>query len=72
MNIADKHTGEIWDGLYVAGTLSDLTPDWTEGASSWSHTNTVVYPNGKRAQITFWNGKPWAERHGWTHKELKQ
>lgn len=69
MNIADKHTGEIWDGLYVAGTLSELTPDWTEGASSWSHTNTVVYPNGKRAQITFWNGKPWAERHGWKHKE---
>jgi hypothetical protein len=56
---AHTHSAGIYHGLYVAGTSSKLTPDWTytEGPSSWSHSHVVLYPNGQRAVITMKNGK---------------
>jgi hypothetical protein len=62
VNIADKHSSGIYGGCYVAGTFSTLTPDWTEGPSSWSHTFTITYPNGKRANVTIWNRQAFAPR----------
>jgi hypothetical protein len=56
-NIGHFHSAGILDGIYVSGTCSKLAADWTTGASSWSHTHTVTYPNGKRALITCWNRK---------------
>lgn len=48
------HSSGIYHGLYVGGTSSRLTPDWTYtmGPSSWSHSHVVQYPNGQRAIIT--------------------
>lgn len=56
---AHTHSCGIYHGLYVAGTSSKLTPDWTytQGPSSWSHSHVVQYPNGQRAIVTVKNGK---------------
>jgi len=56
-NTGHTHSAAILDGLYVAGTLSLLEQDWNVGPSSWSHSQIVTYPNGKRAIVTFYNGK---------------
>lgn len=56
---AHTHSAGIYHGLYVAGTSSKLTKDWTytQGPSSWSHTHVVQYPNGQRTLVTLKNGK---------------
>lgn len=56
-NIGHSHSAGICDGAYQAGTCGELSPDWTHGPSSWSHSHIVTYPNGKRAIITMWNGR---------------
>lgn len=56
-NIGHSHSAGICDGAYQAGTCGVLSPDWTHGPSSWSHSHIVTYPNGKRAIITMWKGK---------------
>ncbi len=57
VNIGHVHSASITDGVYVAGTCADLSPDWTTGPTSWSHSHIVTFPNGKRQIITMWNGK---------------
>jgi len=56
---AHTHACGIYHGLYVAGTSSKLTPDWTYtmGPSSWSHSHVVQYGNGQRAIVTMKGGK---------------
>lgn len=51
---AHTHTAGIYHGLFVAGTSSNLTPEWdyTMGPSSWSWSHVVLYPNGQRTVIT--------------------
>ena len=56
-NVGHYHRAGIHDGIYHAGTCGKLAPDWTTGPSSWSHSDIITYPNGKRAIITKWNGK---------------
>jgi hypothetical protein len=56
---AHTHSCGIFHGLYVAGTSTKLTKDWTytSGPSSWSHSHVALYPNGQRTIITVKNGK---------------
>ena len=54
------HSAGIWDGYYQAGTSSKLDLGYNVGPSSWTHSHVVTYPNGKRAILTVWKGKPWA------------
>jgi hypothetical protein len=51
---AHTHSACIIHGLYVAGTTSKMTPDWsyTKGPSSWTHSHVVQYGNGQRAVVT--------------------
>lgn len=56
-NTGHTHSACILDGLYVAGTMSILDQEWNTGPSSWTHSQIVTYPNGKRTIITFYNGK---------------
>lgn len=51
---AHTHVAGIYHGLFVAGTSSKLTKDWTytQGPSSWSHSHVVLYPNGQRTVVT--------------------
>lgn len=56
---AHTHSCGIYHGLFVAGTSSKLTKDWTYtmGPSSWSWSHVVQYANGQRSIITLKNGK---------------
>lgn len=57
-NIGHSHSACIRDGVYVAGVSMDIDKaTYTAGASSWSHSHIVTYPNGKRTIITLKNGK---------------
>jgi len=56
---AHTHSCGIFHGLFVAGTSTKLTTEWTytEGPSSWSHSHVVLYTNGQRAVVTVKDGK---------------
>lgn len=54
---ADGHSAGIMDGAYRVGVASKLDHGYNKGPSSWSQTSGVVYPNGMRTLITFWNGR---------------
>jgi hypothetical protein len=56
MSIGDKHSPEIFDGVYVSGAMN-LRHGYNKGASGWAVTHTIQYPDGKRALITLQNGK---------------
>lgn len=56
-NTAHTHSACIIDGLYVAGTMAQLSQDWNTGPSSWTHSHIVTYANGKRTIITCYSGK---------------
>lgn len=56
MTIGDKHSPQIEDGVFVAGTL-ELQHGYNKGPSGWAVSAVVQYPDGKRALITLQNGK---------------
>jgi hypothetical protein len=56
INIGDKHSAGICDGVYVAGTSSLLDLKYNKGPSSWSQSHIVTYPHGARAIVTMWDG----------------
>lgn len=56
MNIGDKHSPEICDGVYVSGVMN-LRQGYNKGPSGWAVTSTFQYNNGKRTLVTFQNGK---------------
>lgn len=56
MSIADKHSPEIMDGVYVAGAC-ELQHGYNKGPSGWAVSHIVQYPSGKRSLITLQNGK---------------
>ena len=55
--VGHTHQAGITDGVYVAGTSSNMDLEYNKGPGSWSHSHVVTYPNGKRTIITMWNGK---------------
>lgn len=57
MVVAHTHQAGITDGVYTVGTMSKLRPVYCHGPGSWSHTNCVIYPNGKRTLVTLWAGR---------------
>ena len=56
-NVGHTHQAGIYDGIYTAGTNSNLDLGYNHGPSSWSHSEIVTYENGKRAIVTLYNGK---------------
>ena len=55
-NTGHTHGTEIIDGMYVAGTCSNMDVGYNKGPSDWSHSHIVTYANGKRAIYTMWAG----------------
>ena len=55
--VGHTHVAGICEGAYQVGVMGALDMGYNEGQSSWSHSNVIVYPNGKRAVITIWNGR---------------
>jgi len=52
LTIADKHSPQILDGVYIAGMSGDLDQGYNNSPSSWQRSHVVTYANGKRALIT--------------------
>lgn len=55
--VGHAHTAGIVDGIYTAGTSSNLDLGYNAGPSSWSHSHVITFPNGKRQILTVWKGK---------------
>ncbi len=56
-NVGHSHACGIFQGCYQAGTNSKLKLRYNVGASSWSQTDIITYPNGKRTLVTWAFGK---------------
>jgi hypothetical protein len=57
-NTGHTHSAGIVDGVYTAGVLATLDMGYNAGPSSWSQSNIVTYPSGKRAIFTQ-HGRKW-------------
>jgi DNA-binding protein Fis len=57
INMADKHSVEIVDLVYVAGVSGQLDMGYNKGPSSWTQAHIVTYNNGCRAIVSVWKGK---------------
>jgi len=56
--IGHSHSAGIHNGAYQVGVSARLDMEYARAApGAWSHTDCVVYPNGKRALLTWWRGK---------------
>ncbi|HML29178.1 MAG TPA: hypothetical protein PKE16_10130 [Hyphomicrobium sp.] len=56
--IGHSHSAGIHNGAYQSGVKARLNMDYARGApSSWTQSDIVVYPNGKRQIITWWRGR---------------
>ena len=55
--VGHGHGAEQYEGAMRVGVVGKLDQGYNEGMSNWSHTNAIVYPNGKRTLFTIWNGK---------------
>lgn len=51
------HTPAILRGAWQVGTTSRLKLSYNEGPSSWVHCSCIVYPNGMRQLINFFDGQ---------------
>ena len=56
-NTAHTHSAGIYNGLYVAGTSTNLRWDYNKGPSSWTNSHILTYPNGKRTIVTLYKGQ---------------
>jgi hypothetical protein len=56
-NVGHSHSAGITQGCFQAGTNSLLKLSYNQGLSSWTHSDIITYVNGKRAIVTFFNGK---------------
>lgn len=57
-NTGHTHSACIIDGVYVAGVgARPKRFAYRKGPSSWTQSDIATYPNGKRAVITWWNGR---------------
>lgn len=57
-NTAHTHATGIYNGLWVAGTSSDLDMGYNVGPNGWSHSHVLTYPSGRRAIVTMY-GEKW-------------
>jgi hypothetical protein len=58
MNTGHTHSASIMDGVYTAGLCGMMDQGYNnEALSSWSHTQIVTYPNGRRTLVTVVDGK---------------
>lgn len=51
-NVDHSHGAGIKDGAFQGGVLANLDMGYNVGASNWSASSIIVYPNGKRTIIT--------------------
>ncbi len=54
VNTGHTHQAGIRDGVWTAGTTSELDLGYNRGPSSWSHSHIITYETGKRAISTMY------------------
>jgi hypothetical protein len=59
ITIADKHSPQILDGVYIAGMSGDLDQGYNNSPSSWQRSHVITYANGKRTLITQTDDARW-------------
>ena len=52
MNTGHTHNASIYGNVYTSGVTGSLDMGYNKGASSWSHSHTLLYKNGFRSIIT--------------------
>lgn len=52
-----EHSAGIHLWNWVSGTCTRLRIGYNRGPSSWSHSHTILYPEGTRAIVTMWGGR---------------
>lgn len=52
-----SHSAGLRLGAMSVGVMAALDQGYNKGLSSWSHTNALVYPNGKRSLFTITAGR---------------
>jgi len=55
--VGHSHSAEQHEGAMRVGVMGKLDQGYNQGMSNWSHTNVIVYPNGKRTLFTIWANK---------------
>jgi hypothetical protein len=63
-NTGHTHAASIMDGIFTAGTSSQLDLGYNAGPSQWSHSHIITYPNGQRTIVTVWDGRWCADYQG--------
>lgn len=58
MNTGHTHSASILDGVYTGGLCGLFDQSYNSGASSWSQSQVITYPNGRRAIVTM-HGPHW-------------
>lgn len=56
-----EHSAGIHLWNWVSGTCTRMRIGYNRGPSSWSHSHTILYPEGTRTLITMWRGRWKAE-----------
>lgn len=56
--VGHSHSPKILGDTWCVGTLSKLNLPYAHGASSWLHSNAVIYSNGGR-QLLIWIDDKW-------------
>jgi len=58
MTVGHGHSAAILDGVHMVGLCGRFDQGYNNPAlSSWSHTQGVTYPNGRRSLVTIIDGK---------------
>lgn len=52
MNTGHTHAASIKGSIYTAGVTGSLDQGYNKGASNWTHSHILTYPNGMRTIIT--------------------
>lgn len=55
--VGHSHSAGLRQGAMQVGVMGALDMGYNRGQSSWSHTNALVYPNGKRTLFTIYAGR---------------
>lgn len=61
-NVGHSHSARIHEGVYQAGTTSELDLGYNAGPTTWSHSHILTYWTGKRSIITSVGELPCAPR----------
>lgn len=55
--VGHSHAAGLFEGAMQVGVMGALDQGYNVGMSSWSHSNALIYENGKRTLFTIYSGR---------------